>query len=88
MNKLNTLLDAFGSAHRAHSSVSGVAGLLPHAGGLLLEAEVTALGKLLDGAERAIPSLTPRLLADPYPAMRPVARAARVSPPTAPRSGS
>ncbi|WP_293911764.1 phosphoglycerate kinase [Deinococcus sp.] len=41
------VLDAFGSAHRAHSSVSGVAGLLPHAGGLLLEAEVTALGKLL-----------------------------------------
>ena len=46
------VLDAFGSAHRAHSSVSGVAGLLPHAGGLLLAAEVTALGKLLDGAER------------------------------------
>ena len=43
---------------------------------------------LLDGAERAIPSLTPRLLADPHPAMRPVARATRVSPPTAPRSGS
>jgi phosphoglycerate kinase len=41
------VLDAFGSAHRAHSSVSGVAGLLPHAGGLLLEAEVTALSKLL-----------------------------------------
>ena len=41
------VLDAFGSAHRAHSSVSGVAGLLPHAGGLLLEAEVAALGKLL-----------------------------------------
>ena len=46
------VLDAFGSAHRAHSSVSGAAGLLPHAGGLLLEAEVTALSKLLDGAER------------------------------------
>ncbi|MGI8748681.1 MAG: phosphoglycerate kinase, partial [Deinococcus sp.] len=41
------VLDAFGSAHRAHSSVSGVAGLLPHAGGLLLEAEVTALSRLL-----------------------------------------
>ncbi|ULH16199.1 phosphoglycerate kinase [Deinococcus sp. KNUC1210] len=46
------VLDAFGSAHRAHSSVSGVAGLLPHAGGLLLEQEVTALSKLLDGAEK------------------------------------
>ena len=42
------VLDAFGSAHRAHSSVSGVAGLLPHAGGLLLEAEVKALGKLTE----------------------------------------
>ncbi|WP_291429969.1 phosphoglycerate kinase [Deinococcus sp.] len=45
------VLDAFGSAHRAHASVSGVAGLLPHAGGLLLEAEVTALGKLLKHPE-------------------------------------
>ncbi len=42
------VLDAFGSAHRAHSSVSGVAGLLPHAGGLLLEAEVKALAKLTE----------------------------------------
>ena len=42
------VLDAFGSAHRAHSSVSGVAGLLPHAGGLLLEAEVKALGALTE----------------------------------------
>ena len=46
------VLDAFGSAHRAHSSVSGVAGLLPHAGGLLLTAEVTALGRLLHGPAR------------------------------------
>ncbi len=45
------VLDAFGSAHRAHSSVSGVAAHLPHAGGLLLEAEVTALSKLLDAPE-------------------------------------
>ena len=41
------VLDAFGSAHRAHSSVSGVAGLLPHAAGLLLEKEMVQLGKLL-----------------------------------------
>ena len=46
------VLDAFGSAHRAHSSVSGVATLLPHAGGLLLEAEVTALGRLLHDPAR------------------------------------
>ena len=46
------VLDAFGSAHRAHSSVSGVAAQLPHAAGTLLQTEVDALGKLLDGAER------------------------------------
>ncbi len=42
------VLDAFGSAHRAHSSVSGVAGLLPHAAGLLLEKEMVQLTKLLE----------------------------------------
>jgi phosphoglycerate kinase len=42
------VLDAFGSAHRAHSSVSGVAGLLPHAAGFLLETEVSQLSKLLN----------------------------------------
>ena len=42
------VLDAFGSAHRAHSSVSGVAGLLPHAAGHLLREEVANLSKLLN----------------------------------------
>lgn len=46
------VLDAFGSAHRAHSSVSGVAALLPHAAGKLLQTEVDALGKLLLNPER------------------------------------
>ncbi|MDV6373995.1 phosphoglycerate kinase [Deinococcus arenicola] len=46
------VLDAFGSAHRAHSSVSGVAGELPHAAGLLLAREVEALGKLLHDPAR------------------------------------
>ncbi|GHG06318.1 phosphoglycerate kinase [Deinococcus piscis] len=46
------VLDAFGSAHRAHSSVSGVAEKLPHAAGLLLQTEVDALGKLTGDAER------------------------------------
>ncbi|RJF71062.1 phosphoglycerate kinase [Deinococcus cavernae] len=46
------VLDAFGSAHRAHSSVSGVAGKLPHAAGGLLQTEVDALGKLLTNPER------------------------------------
>ncbi|MHA0034355.1 phosphoglycerate kinase [Deinococcus sp. PESE-13] len=45
------VLDAFGSAHRAHSSVSGVAGKLPHAAGGLLQSEVDALGKLLHTPE-------------------------------------
>ena len=45
------VLDAFGSAHRAHSSVSGVASKLPHAAGGLLQTEVDALGKLLNAEE-------------------------------------
>ncbi len=46
------VLDAFGSAHRAHSSVSGVAAELPHAAGLLLQREVDALGQLLHDPAR------------------------------------
>jgi phosphoglycerate kinase len=38
--------DAFGSAHRAHSSTVGVAELLPSYAGYLLEAELNALGKI------------------------------------------
>jgi phosphoglycerate kinase len=39
--------DAFGSAHRAHSSTEAVAHLLPAYAGLLLERELEELGKLL-----------------------------------------
>jgi len=39
--------DAFGSAHRAHASTTGVAGLLPSAAGLLMEKELSELGGLL-----------------------------------------
>jgi phosphoglycerate kinase len=39
--------DAFGSAHRAHASTEAVAHLLPAYAGLLLEAELENLGKLL-----------------------------------------
>lgn len=46
------VLDAFGSAHRAHASVSGVAGRLPHAAGLLLHNEVEALSRLLHDPAR------------------------------------
>ncbi len=44
--------DAFGSAHRAHSSTVGVAELLPAYAGLLLERELAELGKLLGEVER------------------------------------
>jgi len=39
--------DAFGSVHRAHASTVGVAEVLPAYAGLLLERELTELGKLL-----------------------------------------
>jgi phosphoglycerate kinase len=44
--------DAFGSAHRAHSSTVGVAHLLPAYAGLLLRDELQNLGKLLGDVER------------------------------------
>lgn len=40
--------DAFGSCHRAHGSVSGVAKYLPHFAGLLVRRELEAFGPLLD----------------------------------------
>ncbi len=46
------VLDAFGSAHREHASVVGVARLLPSYAGLLMEREVHALARLLKGYER------------------------------------
>lgn len=39
--------DAFGTAHRAHASVVGVANYLPAVSGLLLEAEITHLTKII-----------------------------------------
>lgn len=44
--------DAFGSAHRAHSSTEAVAHLLPAYAGLLLLAELEHLGRLLGEIER------------------------------------
>ena len=40
--------DAFGSAHRAHSSTTGVTEYLPSLAGLLMEKELNELGKLMD----------------------------------------
>jgi len=47
--------DAFGTAHRAHASVTGVAALLPpkaRAAGLLMEAELAALDRLRADARK------------------------------------
>jgi phosphoglycerate kinase len=44
--------DAFGAAHRAHSSVSGVPALLPSAAGDLLLRELEVLGTLRDAPAR------------------------------------
>jgi phosphoglycerate kinase len=44
--------DAFGSAHRAHSSTVGVAQLLPAYAGLLMRDELAHLGRLLGDVER------------------------------------
>lgn len=43
--------DAFGAAHRAHASVTGVPELLPAAAGHLMRSEVQVLGRLLEGPE-------------------------------------
>ncbi len=44
--------DAFGSAHRAHSSTAGVAAFLPAVSGLLMERELTWLHDELETPER------------------------------------
>ena len=44
--------DAFGSAHRAHSSTAGVADYLPAVCGYLVEKEVSIMGKALSNPER------------------------------------
>ncbi len=44
--------DAFGAAHRAHASTEGIAHYLPAVSGLLMEKELTVLGKALTNPER------------------------------------
>lgn len=44
--------DAFATAHRAHASTEGLAHLLPHAAGLLMQKEIEHLSKLLKNPER------------------------------------
>ena len=44
--------DAFGTAHRAHASTEGVAHLLPGVAGLLIEKEMSYLGRAVENPER------------------------------------
>ena len=44
--------DAFGTAHRAHSSTAGVADFLPAVSGYLVQKEVSIMGKALANPER------------------------------------
>ena len=44
--------DAFGTAHRAHSSTAGVADYLPAVCGYLIEKEISIMGKALSNPER------------------------------------
>ena len=46
--------DAFGTAHRAHASIVGVAKHLPAVAGLLMEREVTYLGSVAEAPERPL----------------------------------
>ena len=46
--------DAFGTAHRAHASTAGVAGLLPGYAGLLLEREITELTRVVESPARPL----------------------------------
>ncbi|MFC2001858.1 phosphoglycerate kinase, partial [Chloroflexota bacterium] len=49
--------DAFGTSHRAHASIAGIANYLPAVAGLLLEKEITTLGSLLENPARPFASL-------------------------------
>lgn len=44
--------DAFGAAHRAHASTEGIAHYLPAVSGLLMEKELSVLGKALSNPDR------------------------------------
>lgn len=44
--------DAFGTAHRAHSSTAGVAEFLPAVSGFLIEKEIEFLGKTLENPQK------------------------------------
>ena len=49
--------DAFSAAHRAHASTEALARLLPRAAGLLMRAELDALGRALDHPRRPLAAI-------------------------------
>ncbi len=49
--------DAFGTAHRAHASTAGVAAYLPAVAGLLMDKEISTMGKALADPERPFVAL-------------------------------
>jgi phosphoglycerate kinase len=49
--------DAFGTSHRAHASISGVAPYLPAVAGFLLEKEINTLGGLIESPAHPFTSL-------------------------------
>jgi len=44
--------DAFGAAHRAHASITGIPAIIPAVSGFLLEKEVKTLGSLLESPKK------------------------------------
>ena len=50
--------DAFSSSHRAHASLEAITDLLPSYAGLLMMAEITALGEALEQPERPVMAIT------------------------------
>jgi phosphoglycerate kinase len=46
--------DAFSTAHRAHASIDAIADLLPSYAGLLMMAEIAAIGRALESPERPV----------------------------------
>ena len=46
------VMDAFGSAHRAHASTAGIPAHLPSAAGFLVEKEINYIGKAVSNPER------------------------------------
>jgi phosphoglycerate kinase len=49
--------DAFGTAHRAHASTEGIARHLPAVAGLLMEAELRMLGRVLENPPKPLATL-------------------------------